>query len=214
MHMADPPAAPYAIRRSGRARRSRLTLTESGDVVVVLPLRAPEGDAADLYRRHVRWVDRHRARLERQRIELAQLPSLAAGRPLTVGGVVQVVRAKTDDERTALERNLRRVARQAIARQLSVRAPQVGVSVARIQIRDQRTRWGSASRRGTLSFNWRLILCPTHVLDYVVVHELAHLRVAGHSPSFWRLVERHYGDYRSARRWLRDHHHEIRHALN
>ncbi len=122
--------------------------------------------------------------------------------------------AQTDNERAALERGLRRAARQAIARQVSVRAPQVGVPVARIQIRDQRTRWGSASRIGTLSFNWRLILCPPHVLDYVVVHELAHLCVAGHSPSFWRLVERHYGDYRPARRWLRDHHHEIRHALD
>ena len=67
-------------------------------------------------------------------------------------------------------------------------APALGVSCRRVEIRDQRTRWGSCSPRGTLSFNWRLVLAPFEVLDYVVVHELCHLREPNHSPRFWRLV--------------------------
>jgi predicted metal-dependent hydrolase len=90
----------------------------------------------------------------------------------------------------------------------------MGVVAKRVTIRDQRTRWGSASARGTLSFTWRLVMCPPWVLDYVVVHELAHLRIAGHPQRFWRLVERHHPDPRAARKWLRDHHDEIQHALD
>jgi hypothetical protein len=88
------------------------------------------------------------------------------------------------------------------------------VEPKRITIRDQRTRWGSASRSGTLSFNWRLILAPPEVLDYVVVHELAHLRWAGHGKRFWSLVGKHFRNYLGARKWLRDHHDELRHALD
>jgi predicted metal-dependent hydrolase len=88
------------------------------------------------------------------------------------------------------------------------------VTVRRVTIRDQRTRWGSASRSGTLSFNWRLILCPPSVLEYVVVHELAHLKVSGHGTAFWRLVGSHYADAAAARHWLKQHHDEIRNALD
>jgi len=105
-------------------------------------------------------------------------------------------------------------ARRAIERRVAVRAPELAVDVRRITIRDQRTRWGSASRSGTLSFSWRLVLCPPGVLDYVVVHELAHLRVAGHGRSFWQLVGRHHADVAAARRWLRENHDAVRHALD
>jgi hypothetical protein len=87
------------------------------------------------------------------------------------------------------------------------------VTPGTLQVRDQKSRWGSASRRGGLSFSWRLILAPPDVLDYVVVHELAHLRWGGHGPRFWHLVEKHYGDHRAARKWLRDHNEELREAL-
>ena len=84
-------------------------------------------------------------------------------------------------------------------------APSLGVAHKAIRIRDQRTLWGSCSPRGTLSFNWRLVLAPFDVLDYVVVHELCHLREPNHSRRFWRLVEEHRPHWRAQRDWLHEH---------
>jgi predicted metal-dependent hydrolase len=84
-------------------------------------------------------------------------------------------------------------------------AAELGVEYRRIEIRDQRTRWGSCSPRGTLSFNWRLVLAPFEVLDYVVVHELCHLREPNHSPRFWRLVASRRPEWHAQRDWLRVH---------
>ena len=84
----------------------------------------------------------------------------------------------------------------------------------RVTLRDQRTRWGSASRRGTLSFSWRLVLCPPEILDYVVVHELAHLRWAGHGARFWTLVRRHAPAAEHYRRWLRQNELRLHHAID
>jgi predicted metal-dependent hydrolase len=85
----------------------------------------------------------------------------------------------------------------------------LGVRYERIAIRGQRTRWGSCSTRGTLSFNWRLALAPFAVLDYVVVHELCHLREPNHSPRFWALVAARRPDWRASRAWLREHGEEL-----
>ena len=74
----------------------------------------------------------------------------------------------------------------------------------RISIREQKTRWGSCSSKGNLNFNWRLILAPEEVLNYVVVHELAHRREMNHSKAFYAIVESVLPDYRTARKWLRD----------
>jgi len=94
------------------------------------------------------------------------------------------------------------------------RASELGVRPGRIAIRDQSSRWASASAKGTLSFSWRLILAPPFVLDAVVVHELAHLRLRGHSAAFWGLVEGHAPRTPEARRWLREHARGVRAALD
>ena len=99
----------------------------------------------------------------------------------------------------------RRLARARVTDVAAREAPRLGVAYDRIAIRDQRTRWGSCSARGTLSFNWRLVLAPVEVLEYVVVHELCHLREANHSPRFWRLVERARPTFAAERAWLRRH---------
>ena len=85
----------------------------------------------------------------------------------------------------------------------------LGVEAGRIQVRDQRTRWGSCSAAGNLSFNWRLVLAPFEVLDYVVVHELCHLVEPSHGQRFWSIVEQRRPRYREARRWLHDHGHAL-----
>jgi predicted metal-dependent hydrolase len=95
-------------------------------------------------------------------------------------------------------------ARELVSALAEEEAETIGVEYRRIRIGGQRTLWGSCSPRGTLSFNWRLVLAPLEVLDYVVVHELCHLRVPNHSGRFWALVERHRPYWRRQREWLRD----------
>jgi hypothetical protein len=90
----------------------------------------------------------------------------------------------------------------------------MGLKPTRVTVRDQRSRWGSASRKGTLSFSWRLVMAPPEILDYVVVHELAHLRWAGHGVRFWSLVRRFAPAAEHNRRWLRQNEARLRHALD
>jgi predicted metal-dependent hydrolase len=109
------------------------------------------------------------------------------------------------DPRHISEVEARFAVRELVAMLIDEEGPAIGVEPARVQIRDQRSRWGSCSTRGTLSFNWRLVLAPFDVLDYVVVHELCHLREPNHSRRFWKLVEQRRPDWRAQRDWLHEH---------
>lgn len=232
----------YEVRRSTRARRARLTLTDSGDALVVLPARAPDALAADLVARHVDWLLRHQRRIIAERRALDARPPWGAGRTLALRGIAQsvvverlaaagrqsvglelrpgptiVVRGHADTAAglaAVLERWLRAEARRDIEAAVARRAHEMGVSPTSITVRDQRTRWGSASRLGTLSFSWRLVLCPPEVLDYVVVHELAHLRWRGHGERFWALVRRYAPAADEHRRWLAAQHRPLHAALD
>jgi predicted metal-dependent hydrolase len=114
---------------------------------------------------------------------------------------------------TILEAWLREKARAAIHREIERHAAALAVAPSAVTIRDARTRWGSCSRAKRLSFSWRLVLAPPEALETVVIHELAHLRVFGHSPSFWAIVASRRPDHRLWRRWLRDHAMELHGAL-
>jgi predicted metal-dependent hydrolase len=116
--------------------------------------------------------------------------------------------------RTVLEAWLRDEARAAIDAEIVRHASALGVRPAAVSFRDQRSRWGSASRQGRLSFSWRLILAPPEALETVVIHELAHLRVFGHGPAFWALVASRRADHLVWRRWLRAHSMELHSALD
>jgi predicted metal-dependent hydrolase len=100
------------------------------------------------------------------------------------------------------ERDAREITREDVTAVAEYEAPYLGVRFRRIRIAGQKTVWGSCSSRGTLSFNWRLALVPPEALDYVVVHELCHLRVPNHSQRFWRLLESVRPDWRDWRDWL------------
>ena len=128
-----------------------------------------------------------------------------------------VVRRSAGDGRqvaAVLEAWLRQEARRELEHRAALRAAEMRVAPRRITVRDQKTRWGSASCRGTLSFSWRLVLCPPDILDYVVVQELAHLLHAGHGTRFWSLVRRHAPAADHHRRWLRLNEARLRHALD
>jgi predicted metal-dependent hydrolase len=128
--------------------------------------------------------------------------------------VVQLAPVDRRSTAEVLEAWFRTCARAAIEREIHRHAAALRVEPAAVSIRDQRTRWGSASRQGRLAFSWRLILAPPEALETVVIHELAHLRVFGHGPHFWSLVASRRADHLVWRRWLRDHSTELHAALD
>jgi predicted metal-dependent hydrolase len=197
--------------------------------------------AADFVREREAWIRRHLDRQARQRAEHAARGPLGPGSRMQLGGVEHalvfvpapqgtrravvlvdagaaqlIVRPAQRDTRP-LDRVLRdwvrERARAAIEEAIDRHASALGVRPVAVTIRDPRTRWGSASRAGRLSFSWRLALAPPEALETVVVHELAHLQVFGHGPRFWALVASRRSDHLLWRRWLRDHSVELHAAL-
>jgi hypothetical protein len=193
-----------------------VTVDPDRGVEVVLPRRSPERQAARVVRELGPWIERRLAAQERAREAvhgppgtvpylggaLALVPEPGRTRVHRRGDALLV---PADDPVPALERWYRRAARAEIAPRAQAAAAAVGARMTALTIRAQRTRWGSCSPTGALSFNWRLLLAPEPVLDYVVVHEACHLKIADHSPRFWALVERHCPDWRDHARWLRKH---------
>jgi predicted metal-dependent hydrolase len=208
----------YKVRRSDRARRVRVTVDPTRGVEVVLPRRAPEREAAAAIRELRPWIERRVA-------EMAVARATVAARGDTVPYLGRTLALVTDfprrsrvvrrgdallvpagDARTpALERWYRRAARSEIEPRLDRACAIAGTSYSRLTIRGQRTRWASCSRTGAMSFNWRLLLAPEAVLDYVVWHEVCHLEVMDHSARFWRLLASRSPGYKQQLRWLRAH---------
>ena len=205
----------YQVRRSDRARRVRVTVDPTRGIEVVLPRRAPAREAAAAVRELRPWIERRVAEIEGARAAVAArgdtVPYL--GRTLALLGETgrsrvtrrgDVLFVPSNAERApALERWYRRAARSEIEPRLQRACALAGTSYSRLTIRGQRTRWASCSRSGAMSFNWRLLLAPEPVLDYVVWHEVCHLEVMDHSPRFWRLVAARSPGYREHVRWLR-----------
>jgi predicted metal-dependent hydrolase len=124
--------------------------------------------------------------------------------------VVRVPVRYVVDVSAALESWLRRQAKANIAERLRVRREEMRQRPGRVYIMGQRTKWGGCSRRRNLSFNWRLVMAPPEVLDYIVVHELAHLAEPYHSTKFWLIVRSYCSDCERHRRWLRDNEHRLK----
>jgi predicted metal-dependent hydrolase len=206
--------AEYRIRRSPRARRVRVTVDPDGTVTVTLPRRAPERAAADAVQELAPWIARRRRTLARAAAEVARpagtVPYLGATLTLAPQPGRERVHRRGDvllvpagDPRPALERFYRRAARAEIAPRLDAATARAGSRYSGLTIRGQRTRWASCSSEGRMSFNWRLLLAPAEILDYVVEHEVCHLELMDHSPRFWALLESRVPDWRAHAAWLR-----------
>ncbi len=164
------------IRRSGRVRGHRIVVRYGLPPELVVRPRATDGEIAAAIREHLPWLEKQLARLVEPRLGLDQL-------------------------RLTAEQG-RREADARISLIVQSEAAALGVAYRRITLRDQVSRWGSCSSNGALSFNWRLVLAPHDVLDYVVVHEVCHLVEHNHGARFWRLVESRRPEYRDSRAWL------------
>ncbi len=216
----------YSVRISRRARRYRIIVSQEG-VEVVLPYGVQIEKARGILLDHADWVNKQVRKMERRqkRMGTQKLPPdviLLQGQPVRVvcspstaarpkvdlqrsQGVINVHLPHGAARQTAriLETWLRTQARPLIEKHVHDRVHDVGVQPVKVTIRDQRTRWGSCSSRGTVSFNWRLIMAPPEVMDYVVVHELCHLIEPNHSRRFWLRVNELLPDFREPRLWLK-----------
>jgi predicted metal-dependent hydrolase len=203
----------YTLRRSSRARRVRVSVESDGAVQVTLPPRAPARAADEAVRELRPWIERRRRALARAAAEVARTPGTV---PYLGAELVLVPqRGRTRVHRRgdallvpeqrrepALERWYRRAARAEIAPRLDAAVARAGTAYTHLTIRGQRTRWASCSSGGAMSFNWRLLLAPEAILEYVIEHEVCHLEVMDHSPRFWALLESRVPGWRERARWL------------
>ncbi|MEI6860891.1 MAG: SprT family zinc-dependent metalloprotease [Verrucomicrobiota bacterium] len=222
---ATPAVCPEAVFvRSVRARRYRLTLRRDGTVVVTVPVRGSQREAERFVAAHTDWLARARARQQRRprgaeiwtpgtrvlwRGELTEI------RPVGVAAVERVgvclaadvfrVCSLDGDLRPALEAQFIRCARVELPARAWELAAETGATLKQVTVRNQRSRWGSCSARGTVSLNWRLVQTPESVRDYIIYHELAHLREMNHSERFWARVAETCSGWREAERWLKRH---------
>lgn len=206
--------------RNRRARRYVLRVTDTADVIVTMPRWGTIAEAREFAEEHVGWIVRERLRRATEASTRAWRPGSeiwlrgerrtieCANGSVRAGDITARVRAGADPK-DALRRAMREQASRELPPRLYALASHAGLRVARVTIRDQRSRWGSCSTRGAIALNWRLLLMPPSVRDYVLWHELMHLKRADHSPAFWKLVEQVCPDYRSAKAWLLKHGKEL-----
>ncbi len=207
-----------AFRRSTRARKITLRVDAAqGGVVITLPLRASRRAGLSLLQTHEAWVAERLAALP------AALP-FAAGTAVPVGGIPHVITPVTggrggawiEDGRIMVAGGpeflgrrvgdcLKRLARQKLTAWAAEKGKPAGLAPRRVQVKDTSSRWGSCAPDGTLAFCWRLICAPEFVQDYVVGHELAHLRHMNHGKQFWALAEALTPHRAAASAWLEQH---------
>jgi predicted metal-dependent hydrolase len=171
----EPPAFTIHFVRMRRARRYVMRMRPDGDLRVTIPRGGSKAEAERFAERHMAWAERQRTRM------------LETRRP------------------AAVDSELRAKAMAELPPQILALAGRHGLTVNRVTIRNQRSRWGSCSSRGHITLNFRLMLMPPEVREYILIHELMHLKQANHSIRYWRLVEAACPGFRDAERWLKTH---------
>jgi predicted metal-dependent hydrolase len=215
--LSQPPVA-LTVRRSARAKRFTLSVSRiDGTPLLTLPGAASLDDGRAFAQRHAEWLAGALARAPAPRevragaplpvagkmVELASTGA-ARGAPRLIDGRLAVSGRPEDAPRRALA-YIKDSARAALAPAAHGYAARLGRTPGKISFRDTRSRWGSCSSDGSMSFSWRLAMAPPEVLDYVAAHEAAHLVEMNHAPPFWAVVEGLMPEWRPRRDWLRAH---------
>ncbi|KAB2654041.1 MAG: M48 family metallopeptidase [Verrucomicrobia bacterium] len=211
---------PLVLIRHPRARRYLLRLTPDGAARVTIPRGGSAAEARRFAERSKSWLEqalqRQAARPICSRLwplgtsillcgetAVIEIATGVTGNAVRFGVEVVNVAADVTDFRPAIEKHLRQLASEELPPRVQAYAAEHQVTVNRISVRNQKSRWGSCSRRRTISLNWRLIHTPLPVQDYVILHELMHLRQMNHSARFWQEVKSVCPDYEAAERWLK-----------
>jgi predicted metal-dependent hydrolase len=215
------------VRESARARTVRIIVGPRRPLEVIVPRGTDDAEVDGFLEEKRSWVER---KLAAAREIAARPPRLGLERPGSVWLAGEELRIERRDGRRSLatlregrlvvsgpdegapdavERWYRREARRRIDEVAAREVDRLGLHYHSIGIRDPRTRWGSCSRKGNLSFSWRLAAAPPEILEYVVVHELCHLREPSHQKPFWRLLGAVRQGWQEQARWLREHGQEL-----
>lgn len=213
---------PIEFKANPRARRYILRVSRDGAARVTIPRGGSVAFALEFARKQTSWIVRQ---LQQRRAEAARSEAWATGSETLLGGQkvtvttelageillvrfgdhVLTVPAESTDLRPFIERYLWSLADKTLRARTLQLAARHRLDVGRVVVRNQRSRWGSCSLRRTISLNWRLIQTPPWVQDYLILHELMHLREMNHSPRFWGLVQECCPDYTQAEAWLNAH---------
>ncbi len=208
--------------RNRRARRYVLRLRADGAARVTIPRGGSAEEGTNFARRNLPWLEkqllRQAAAPPEPKVWLAGSEILLRGQPVRIEagayGESRLVRFgpyelcvinPAADLRPELEAYLWGLAARELPSRVLELASRHQLPVRRVSVRNQKSRWGSCSRQGTICLNWRLVQAPETVRDYIILHELAHLRHLNHSRAFWKEVARFCPDYRQAEAWLRKH---------
>ena len=215
---------PLLLVRHPRARRYLLRLRPDGTARVTIPRGGNLSGARAFVERSRGWLEEQFQRLQSQphlpaawhagteilfRGKQVRLEASDAGR-IHFGSENLVMADLVADLRPAVEKHLRDLAARELPLRVLDLAARHHLTVQRVTVRNQKSRWGSCSRRGAVSLNWRLVQMPESVRDYIIFHELAHLKQMNHSARFWREVEQLCPDYRAAEHWLKTHRRQLR----
>ncbi len=218
---------PPKIDRLVRSKRKTVALIirPDGSLEVRAPLRLPKKDILEWVASKSGWIEKHRQQILQAQAEQAK----SALRPFQSGDLIyvlgktyplRIVKTQTEtlqlqktrllmssdllpDARAALQRFLTNMLNWTLSLRISVFAAQIGKQPTKIRITQARTRWGSCSSKGSIAFNWRLAMAPPEIVDYIIVHELAHLIHPNHSRAFWDEVARILPDYKARKQWLK-----------
>lgn len=217
------------VRPSRRARIARIRVGAQAPLHMVVPETMALGQVETALDQKAGWIARKLDHIDRLRASTGSLgmdepgvvwlrgdalelrvSSVGAREARQVGDTLEVDLSDSIGAGVAVQGWYRKAAGREIRRVVHDEAERLGVHVEAISVRDQRTRWGSCSAAGRLSFNWRLVMAPSAVLRYVVIHELLHVRIPNHSKSFWRALHAAMPDWEGQAAWLREHGDELR----
>lgn len=208
---------PLVVRENSKARRLTLRLRPEagGEIVLTVPLYHSKRQVLGFIEKSKPWLEKQVARILQKQpyTEGMVLPILGKHYELRYkpsqsfrswwGEDHLLIHAPPDKFGISVQKSLHQVATQFLTTRTSLYASRLDKSVNRITLRDTRSRWGSCSPNGNISYSWRLIFAPESVADYLCAHEVAHLIEMNHSPQFWRIVEGFCPDYKDLRYWLR-----------
>lgn len=225
---------PYVFRRSKIARRLRMQIDTQGKLTIIAPWLISNKGIQVFIDQHKHWIEKHWVKIEKfkkirpefhyksgdtfyyfgEPVTLDVSPTKNKRPSIKIRGDKMLITLHSDigkqeginSIKKAIEEFYRKKAEEVIRDRLDFFNENYGFSFNRVTMRDQKSRWGSCSRLKNLNFNWRLIMAPIEIIDYVVVHELCHLKEMNHSARYWALVSRTLPEHKKSRKWLKENH--------